>query len=80
MRIEGSLVDGLAVLSLSPARPAETCHRVAEDGTVAALDAGCAMRHPANLNSVITHFIGRQDREIAQTLPAAAGDFWFGHF
>jgi hypothetical protein len=33
------------------------------------------MGHPANVYSVITPFNGRQDREIAQTPPAAVGDF-----
>ena len=78
MRIESSLMDGPAV-ALPPARPAETRQGVAEDEAVA-IDASCAMGHPANVHSVITPFNGRQDREIAQTPPAAVGDFRFGHF
>jgi hypothetical protein len=60
------------------ARLVKTPHWPAEDEAVA-IDASCAMRHSANPYSVITRFDGQQDREIAQTPPAAPGDFRFGH-
>jgi hypothetical protein len=31
-------------------------------------------------NTVIPLLNGRRDREIAHTLPATLGDFWFGYF